>query len=84
MTKYAKYVSSFRCSVSNISVTIPNLVRQMRISVFKFVIVAKPQWFRKISDDAQGSANKAHPLQVQLKNPRNRYVSYNLFRECDT
>ena len=50
----------YRPSGSNISVTIPNLVRQMRISVFNYVSVAERQTFRKETCDGQNSASKAH------------------------
>ena len=45
----------------NISVTISKLVRHMRISLFNFTIVAKPQKFGK-TDDRQVSAREAHPF----------------------
>ena len=49
-------------SGSNISVTIPNLVRQMRISVFNFVSVAKPQTFEEKHMMGKDSASGSHPL----------------------
>ena len=58
----------YRPSGSNISVTIPNLVRQMRISAFNFFSVAKSQKFWK-TGDGQGSACKKCKMSRLMSKP---------------
>ena len=52
----------------NTSVTIPNLVRQMRISVFNFVSVAKPQMFGKSWRKASNHTSSCCLLEQIKKN----------------